>query len=107
MDYYTIPCLVLAAIALTVLRPAWGAAYILRLIAPQLRACQRLPPAWYLMAFLTLAPIVKPIPRDAAVPFLAAYCLAALWVGRTRKRPTARPALADAPFFMGVRITVG
>ncbi len=62
----------------------------------------RLPPlAWWIMAVLTLVPVVAPMPPAVAVPFLAVYCLSGLWVGRARKRPT--PAVGSR-LFMGVHL---
>ena len=71
---------------------------------------QTLPLVWYPMAVLTVIPICYHIPRDGAVVFLAAYCVAGMLVcsaePKKKKKDEESHVTTDSEFFMGMKIKI-
>lgn len=106
-------CLLPLAILLAFARPIAGAvAPLARIAAEALKNLWRtapdilgkLPWQWYLMATLTVIPMLRSVTIPA--PFLAVYCAAGYLVGRVRRRVRSDTHTTDARFFLGMRITI-
>jgi len=70
-------------------------------------AYKHLYPAWYVLTGLTIMPLIIMPSKDMAVPFLALYCVVALWLCfslPSKPKPTKPSSKLDSHFFKEIRI---
>ena len=70
-------------------------------------AYQHLCIAWYILTGLTVMPLIIMPSKDMAVPFLALYCVVALWLCHSlplKPKPAKITPKVDSQFFKEIRI---